>query len=255
MSSLISRRATLLALGMGLAGCATSPMKRLATGQQPARFQTAISHKVDLAYLRYLPKDYSTSGGGKRWPLLIFLHGAGERGTDLGKLAVHGPPKLIKAGKEFPCIVVSPQCPADQVWDIEALDAWLSELLGTLAVDPKRVYLTGLSMGGYASWDWLATHPERFAAVVPICGGGTTIRLKLAQGARREELKRLPIWVFHGAKDNVVALDESQRMVEALKAIGNPARLTVYPDAGHDSWTAAYNDPALYEWIFGQSLK
>lgn len=248
------RLAFLLSLGLGLAGCASSSMKSAATGQHPARFHTSIAHKVDIAYLQYLPKDYSAKGE-KRWPLLIFLHGAGERGTELNKVAVHGPPKLILAGKEFPCVVVSPQCPEGQVWDVEALDAWLTELLRTLSVDPKRVYLTGLSMGGYASWDWLSAHPERFAAVAPICGGGSTIRLKLPQGAQREALKQLPVWVFHGAKDNVVALDESQRMVAALKAIGNQPKLTVYPDAGHDSWTATYNDPAFFDWMLGQSLK
>jgi predicted peptidase len=132
------------------------------------------------------------------------------------------------------------------------LIALLDELQATLPIDPRRVYVTGLSMGGYGTWELAVKHPERFAAVAPICGGGERIRTLLP--ARQEALKTLGVWAFHGGKDNVVVPAESERMIEAFKRAGNATvKYTVYPEAGHDSWTRAYNDPALFEWLLGQS--
>lgn len=200
--------------------------------------------KVKLPYLLYLPEG--RRGGAKRKsPLLLFLHGAGERGNDLEQVKVHGPPKLIeKEGREFPFIVVAPQCPADDWWKPEPLVALLDDLMGRHAVDPERVYVTGLSMGGYGTWALAGTCPERLAAVVPICGPFAWLRFK--------QLGRLPVWCFHGAMDEAVPVSESIRMVRFLRAAGGNARFTVYPDAGHDAWTETYANAELYAWLLKQ---
>ncbi len=226
-----------------------SPPTAVASGH--GRFETTLQRPVSFRYLQFLPQGYGTDPQ-KKWPLMVFLHGAGERGTDLEKVAVHGPPKLAAQRPEFPFVVISPQCPENQLWDVEALDALLTHVLATLTVDPARVYLTGLSMGGNGTWSWATAHPDRFAAIVPICGWADPVQVWISSGPRRPALERLPIWAFHGAKDEVVPLSNSQAMVKAFERIGNHARLTVDPDAGHDSWTAAYNDPALYDWLLRQ---
>jgi len=173
---------------------------------------------------------------------MIFLHGAGERGTDINLVKKHGPPKLADQKKDFPFIIVSPQCPSGQWWDAEAVNVLVDEIIAEHAVDPTRVYLTGLSMGGYGTWDLACRHPERFAAIAPICGGGIPF-------LAFDNLKKMPTWAFHGAKDQTVPLSESERMVEALKNAGAEVKFTVYPDAGHDSWSQAYGDPELYRWL------
>ena len=197
--------------------------------------------QVQLGYLLYLPSDYEKK---KSWPLMLFLHGAGERGNDLELVKKHGPPKLIAAGKEFPFIVVSPQCPKDRWWEPMELVALLDEISGKYKVDPDRIYVTGLSMGGFGSWRLAAYAPERLAAIVPICGGGETYWAR--------EFAHLPVWAFHGAKDAGVPLERSQAMVDALKKSGGDPKFTIYPDAGHDSWTAAYDDPELYKGLSAQ---
>jgi predicted peptidase len=172
----------------------------------------------------------------------MFLHGAGESGSDLEKVKVHGPPKLIAQGKDFPFIVVSPQCPSIQEWwNRDTLNVILDEVIAKHRVDEDRVYLTGLSMGGYGTWELATRFPQRFAAIAPICGGG------LPRFAPR--LKGVGVWVFHGAKDGVVKQDESDEMVAALRAANVPVEYTIYPEAGHDSWTETYNNPKLYEWL------
>lgn len=236
------------------AGCAspTQPSPNL-TGQHPGHFTATVARQVELDYLLFLPKSYEPKSG-TRWPLIVFLHGAGERGTNVDLVAVHGPPKLVKQNPDFPFVVISPQCPAGTSWNIETLNALLDQTLARHAIDPKRVYLTGLSMGGYGSWAWAASNPDRFAAVAPICGGGDPMPVRLASGTRRTALSKLPIWAFHGGKDSVVVVTESERMVDAYQTLGNKARLTIYPDAGHDSWTETYNNPALFEWFQQHTL-
>ena len=220
--------------------------------QIPAAFSQAVIRTDRLSYLLYTPTEYGADAT-KQWPLVLFLHGAGERGSELDKVAVHGPPKLVKQGRSFPFILVSPQCPGEQRWQPDVLIGLLDGVQAKLRVDPKRVYVTGLSMGGYGTWSLASRYPERFAAVAPICGGGERIDILLA-GRRGPALKTLGIWAFHGAKDNVVPLDESERMVDAFKKTGNTdVKLTVYPDAGHDSWTEAYNTAELFEWLLKHS--
>lgn len=213
-----------------------------AGGQSEEMFQKEITRTVGLRYLLYLPKGYGGSAEQK-WPLMLFLHGAGERGSDIELVKKHGPPKLAEQGKDFPFIVVSPQCPSGTWWteELDALMALLDEVESRHRVDPNRVYLTGLSMGGFGSWALGCRHPERFAAIAPICGGG--------EWFLADRLKNVPVWVFHGAKDPVVPLRESTEMVEALKRAGGNVQLTVYPEAQHDSWTETYDNPKLYEWF------
>ena len=209
------------------------------TGQQPARLDRAV--KVQMGYLLYLPEDYEQK---ESWPLLLFLHGSGERGTDLQLVKKHGPPKLIEAGKQFPFIVVSPQCPEGQWWQPVELTALLDEIVEKYKVDQDRIYVTGLSMGGFGTWSLAAYAPHRLAAIAPICGGGETYWT--------ERFSHLPVWVFHGAKDKGVPLQRSEKMVESLKKHGGNVKLTVYPEAGHDSWTETYDNPELYEWLLEQ---
>jgi predicted peptidase len=216
-----------------------------AGGQSEQMFQKEITKTVELKYLLHLPKEYGQDKD-RKWPLMLFLHGAGERGNDINKVKVHGPPKLIELGKELPFIVVSPQCPAGSWWteQIDALMALLDDVQVKHAVDRDRIYLTGLSMGGFGSWAMGCRYPNRFAAVVPICGGG--------EWFLAERLKTVPVWAFHGAKDSVVPLRESQEMVDALKRAGGNVQFTVYPEASHDSWMETYNNPKLYEWLLSQ---
>ena len=207
--------------------------------QTAAELNTQV--KVHLRYLLYLPKDYQQR---ESWPLLLFLHGAGERGDDLEVVKKHGPPKLVAAGKDFPFIVVSPQCPKDMSWQPIELTALLDDVAAKYKVDADRVYVTGLSMGGFGSWGLAAYAPDRLAAIAPVCGGGEAFWTK--------RFAKLPVWAFHGAKDTTVPLERSQTMIDALKKSGGDPKLTIYPDAGHDSWTETYNNPALYEWLLEQ---
>lgn len=217
--------------------------------QTKKTFKTRIIRAVSLNYLLFLPKAYSASGKQK-WPLLYFLHGAGERGTNVWKVATHGPPKLVRQQTDFPFIVLSPQCPPGQRWDNDSLLALLDDVTRNYRVDKSRVYLTGLSMGGYGTWSLGLAHPERFAAIAPICGGGERIAVLLADPKKAEALKSLAVWAFHGAKDPVIKLEESERMVAALRKLGcKEVELTVYPEAKHDSWTETYANPRLYDWF------
>ncbi len=205
--------------------------------QQVKSFKGRITKTASADYWLYLPKDYNAKSR-QRWPLILFLHGAGERGG------------LVKQGKEFPFIIVSPQCPTGEHWDNDVLLALLEDVEAKHKVDKGRVYLTGLSMGGYGSWSLGLTHPEKFAAIAPICGGGDPILLLLADPKKVATIKSLGVWAFHGAKDPVVPLAESERMVEGLRKFGcKEVELTVYPEAQHDSWTQTYDNPKLYDWF------
>jgi len=216
-------------------------------------FETQVTHTLRTRYLLFLPKGYAEDTS-RRWPLIYFLHGAGERGANLALVTVHGPPKLIKQGHPLPFLVLAPQCPKGEVWDPEVLLALLDDIMARYRVDPKRVYLTGLSMGGYGSWTLGVRHPERFAAMAPICGGGNTIDILLSSGRRAHALQTLGVWAFHGAKDPVVPIEESRRMVRALRRAGcREVKLTVYPEAQHDAWTATYDNPKLYDWFLAHT--
>lgn len=237
--------------------CLMPKKARAAESQTVHAFERTVTRTIGYKFLLALPQGYSPRGE-RRWPLLLFLHGSGERGNDVWSVANHGPPKLLRSGgadaatrmlaENF--IVVSPQCPKNGWWETEALLALLDEIIATHQVDRARVYLTGLSMGGFGAWHLGLSHPERFAALAPICGGGDFPSLHLADTHKRVPLRSLAVWAFHGAKDRSVPLDESERMIAALKHHQvNEAKLTVYPDAGHDSWTRTYANPELYTWF------
>ncbi len=171
-----------------MAFCCPEAFSEERTGsQQPARLETQV--KVELSYLLYLPQDYDQR---ESWPLLLFLHGSGERGDNLELVKKHGPPKLVAEGRDFPFIIVSPQCPKDRWWEPIELLALLDDLAGKYKVDADRVYLTGLSMGGFGTWRLAFQAPERFAAIAPICGGGEKYWAK--------RMASLPVWAFHGAQ-------------------------------------------------------
>ena len=194
----------------------------------------------------YYPIGYDAASD-KGTSLMVFLHGSGERGTDLTKVEKHGPPKKVLEGRQFPCIIVAPQCPNDVWWDVDRLNATLDDVLVNNNIDQTRIYLTGLSMGGYGTWDWAIENPEKFAAIAPVCGGGDPDKV--------DRIAHIPTWVFHGAKDEVVPLEKSKEMVAALKAAGSIPRFSVYAEADHDSWTQTYNSDSFYGWLFGQRLK
>src|ERR1035441_9157001 len=172
--------------------------------QQEKHFEAQVKVTAKIDYLLFLPQGYEQSK--QRWPLMLFLHGAGESGTNLAKVKTHGPPKVVESKPDFPFILVSPQS-AGGGWNNDTLDALLNEIIRKYRVDKHRIYLTGLSMGGFGTWSLAAAHPERFAAIVPICGGGNP--------ADAKKLAALPIWVFHGAKDGTVPVQRSREMVEA----------------------------------------
>lgn len=229
-----------------LPGCSSTQeiTNRGENRQTENNFEATVEVNVQANYLLYLPKNYNNKN---RFPLLMFLHGAGERGNDLELVKKHGPPKLIEEGKDFPFIIVSPQCPLNSWWPNEstALFALIDDLCEKLYIDEEKIYLTGLSMGGYGTWAMAINNPDRFAAILPICGGGDVRNVC--------KIGRLPVWAFHGAKDAVVPLKESQDLVDKLKSCNGNVEFTVYPEANHDSWTETYNNQKVYEWLLSNS--
>ena len=214
---------------------------------------------------RYRLLRPETPPPGVRYPVVLFLHGAGERGDDNEAQLKFLPEWMSEAGnrRRHPCFLIAPQCRKDHAWveidwklkrplplaerpttDLAAAVAALDAVLATEPADPARVYLTGLSMGGYGTWDLACRSPERFAAALPICGGGDP-----AAAAR---LITLPVWCFHGADDPLVPADLSRTMVEAVAAAGGVPIHSELPGVGHDSWSPAYRNPAVLDWLFAQ---
>ena len=219
----------------------------LAVPHQEDRVEVEIEIKEtkSLNYLIALPEGYDKEN--EAVPLLLFLHGAGERGNNLDLVKKHGPPKMVEKGHDFGAIVVSPQCPKDTWWTehTDVLLALIDKIEKEHNVDRDRIYVTGLSMGGYGTFALSAAAPQRFAAAVPICGGGTRTQAKT--------LSSLPMWVFHGDADKVIPVDESTRMVKAMNQVnGEHAKLTIYEGVGHNSWDRAYGDKAMWKWLFEQ---
>lgn len=220
--------------------------------QEAAFIEHQVAQTLRLHYWRSLPKGYSADPS-KRWPLILFLHGAGERGTNLDLVKKHGISRVLEE-RDLPFIVLSPQCPEDHWWSdyLPVLDDLLQDTIDHYNVDPSRVYLTGLSMGAFGTWHMAVTYPDRFAAIAPICGGNAWMYSVIN---RLDVIRHLPTWVFHGEKDDVVPVAASKEMVKALAACGGDVRLTTYPDAMHDSWTETYNNPELFTWFLSHSRK
>ena len=204
--------------------------------------------RVAPPYLVQLPASYEKDPT-KKWPALLYLHGSGERGLDLGIVRRSPLPARVnarkQAGEEFGFIVIAPQCPPGEDWSVAGLVQLLDEVQHKYRIDSDRLCVTGYSMGGYGAWNIAAEHPERFAALAPVCGGWDP--------KDAEKLKDLPTWAFHGNADPVVPIEESRKMVEALKKLGAPVRFTVFPGVGHDSWTSAYETDELWEWMLKQT--
>ena len=186
------------------------------------------------------PKAYNPEES-KEWPLILFLHGAGERGFDLDLVKLQGLPNYLRKKEDFPFVVAWPQCTPRSYWDVSLLNQWFDEVLEQVKADRKRIYLTGISMGGYGTWHWAAANPDKFAAIIPICGGGERRVAK--------NLAKTPVWAFHGAKDNIVPLRETLEMTEAVEKASGNVELTIYPDLYHDSWTKTYENPKIYNWL------
>lgn len=204
-----------------------------------------------VRYLLFVPKDYKADG--KKWPLMLFLHGSGESSDDnIDLVKVHGPPKIVESKPDFPFVLISPQAPKEHViegqWNADEMMALIDHVASKLNVDTDRIYVTGLSMGGYGTWRLAATYPDRIAAAVPICGGGNAEKFA-------KPLSKVPIWAFHGAKDPAVPIKEAQDIVDAVKAEHGDIEFTVYPEAGHDSWTETYNNPKVYDWLLEHRRK
>jgi predicted peptidase len=203
------------------------------------------NHFTHLNYLVQLPRGYEEDTN-RFWPMVFYLHGLGEGGYDVEKVLRFGPPKIVAKGKDLPCIVVSPQVP-DGYFTFRESNTMLEileEVTARYRVDKRRVHVTGNSMGAFGAVLLAAREPERFASLVPMCGGVDYV------DALR--LRDVPIWAFHGEKDPIIPVEESRRLVELVKQIGGKARLTVYPGVGHNCWDRAYDDPALWDWIFAQ---
>ncbi len=201
----------------------------------------------EVGYLLYLPENYKP---GASLPVMLFLHGRGESDGPLSVVAKWGPPQLVARGEKFPYILLSPQCPKEDNWSSVTQQTRLRELLNStvdkFGGNKDRIYLTGLSMGGSGSWRMAADHPEQFAAVVPICGRG--------QPSDADKLKSLPIWVFCGDQDGVFKSNEE--LVQTVEKAGSQSiRFTSLENVGHNSWSAAYASPDLYQWLDRQTRK
>jgi len=217
-------------------------------------------------YVLYVPADYTLD---RDWPLIVFLHGAGERGDDgLIQTEVGLGGALRRYPDRFPAIVLFPQCPKNAFWDaaVPLIEAAMAKTEAEYKIDTTRRYLTGLSMGGYMTWIWGALKTEVFAALAPICGGGNLLDIQMLTktkssidfGKLEDRVPRLvdvPIWAFHGGKDEVVPPMRSRQMVRMIEEAGGKVRYTEFPDAGHNSWDAAYQDADFPKWLFKQQLK
>jgi predicted peptidase len=217
-------------------------------GQRPAEFRGTIIRELQIKYLLFVPAEYP-EGQDKRWPLIMYLHGGSRRGNDIQKLREpgFGLPALVEKDKSFPFIVLSPQCPDGEIWtDTEALIALLNDVESKYSVDPSRVYLTGHSMGGFGTWYLAYKHPDRFAAIAPMSGW------PFVTAAWAAQLKDMPIWAFHGAKDEIAPIGGTQELISALKALGNDVRFTVLPDRDHYILDS-YENKDLYSWFLHHS--
>jgi len=202
---------------------------------------TASKSELNLPYWLALPEDYDKTD--KKYPLILFLHGAGERGTSLTPVKVHGVPKLIDLGTKIDAVCVCPQCPCEKVWDnlTSELKELIDHIVSEYRIDTANINCTGLSMGGFGTWMMGVTYPGFFRKLAPVCGGG--------MAWRAPALKNTPIRAYHGSADGVVSPERSKEMVDAVNRAGGNATLTVFEGVGHNSWVDAYEKCDLIEWL------
>jgi predicted peptidase len=199
--------------------------------------------QADYQRLVHLPDGYDKDK--KAWPLLLFLHGAGGDGKNMDSLKNDGPLGYINQGHPLPFIVVSPLCSPHEGWNPARLAHLIDEISSTYRVDPKRIYLTGLSMGGDGAWNLAASYPDKFAAIAPVSGAENP---DIA-----ERLKKMPAWIFHGSEDAVVFTRYDIGIAQAMQKLGAPVKLTIYPGIGHGGWATTYDNPELYAWFLQHS--
>ena len=193
-------------------------------------------------YVKYLPADYDET---KKYPLVFFLHGAGERGDDLDVACRHGYMKHVReSGAEYPFIFIAPQCPAKWHWGcyMESLSAFLEYICNELPVDENRIYLTGLSMGGTGTWELAMANPDKFAALASVCG-------RIYCWADCVTIKHIPTMLYHGDLDKIVPIGESLTMMEAINRNGGSAKLRICYGYGHNAWDVAYEGDELWKWM------
>lgn len=209
------------------------------------RFTTEkVIDKKDYGYALHIPKNIK-----KKKPLIVFLHGSGERGSDVEMVKVHGPFKYLKKN-QLETYVLAPQCPENQLWDEEVLYQLIQKIQKENNIDPSRIYLTGLSLGGWGTWKLAFTHPEMFAAVVPICGF-----VDLMDTDKICKIGTIPTHIFHGLMDDIVKPDYAIDAYKKLKACNGNVELTIFDDANHDSWSRVYDNPEIYNWMLKQTKK
>lgn len=222
---------------------------------------TFAKRKAKLPYRLMRPEGY-VKDGKDRFPLVVFLHGIGERGSDNAKQLINGVEQFAtdSARKKHPCFLAVPQCPEDKLW-VDLRNTWTNHTLAARPTEPAalvfdlidalckehpidvdRVYLTGVSIGGYGVWDLICRKPEQFAAAIAVCGGGDP--------SQAEKLIRFPIWAFHGAKDNLVFAERSRDMVAAIRKAGGRPVYTEFEEVGHDAWTPTFKNSAVMDWLF-----
>jgi predicted peptidase len=252
-------------LAAGVSARAAEDGAPMTTNEPPPGIARVIEDGgASLSYRFFAPEKIEP---GRRYPLVLFLHGAGERGGDNVAQIKHGVRDLVRLAAEAgdPVFLIAPQCPAEKKWvevdwsakthtmpaepaaALRLARQAVDQAVRENPIDPARLYLTGLSMGGYGTWDGLQRWPGFFAAGIPICGGGDP------NGAA--VLAKTPVWVFHGDQDAAVPVVRSRNMVEALTAAGGHPKYTEYPGVGHDAWTATYRNPEVIRWLLAQRKK
>lgn len=211
--------------------------------------QQEIYDAATLNYLMFIPRD-TTALVNEKYPLIISLHGIGERGSDLWKVKGEGLPKILDGKNTFPFIVVSPQCPSTTEWYYndgvqQMVNKMIDSVIARYPVDTNRIYLTGLSMGGIGTLDLAIRYPKRFAALIPIA-------FRIEDGWNLCAIKDIPMWAFHGERDDIIPISKAQAVVNALVVCGGNPLFTIYPDLYHDSWTRTYNNPDIYTWLLSK---
>lgn len=219
--------------------------QELKYGQQavPVPDSLLSSKAIGPDYLLHIPENYGT--GDQDWPLVVFLHGSGERGTNIAAVRGHSLARMAE-NKKFPFIMLTPQCRAGTWWQADEVMKLLEHVQSMLKVDENRIYVTGLSMGGFATWNLITKYPDKFAAAIPICGG--------ADASKAEKIAHMPIWAFHGDQDKAVPVERVQAMVNRLKEL-NPDtfKFTLYENCGHNSWTRTYQKEEVFDWLLSHS--
>lgn len=230
---------------VGVVGLLVLVFLNCSTHAQLIEDEQKVAVTENLRYYLYFPKAYEAEPD-KEFGLLLFLHGGGESGADLQEIKKNGPPRLLAEGKQLPFLVLAPQNPhKKKFWNIHAVNQLLDSVVEQYRVDPRRIYLTGLSRGGSAAWDMAVQYPSKFAALAVVCGMAPTPYAHWLD-------KQMPIWVFHGAQDPIIPVSESDIMVEKLQEMQYDVRYSRYEGVGHNSWEKAYTTEELYQWLHKQ---